>query len=348
MLYMLLAKHSNTQTEADEKIRRALRNKVRASEQVFENGDRVFYKREGKERWLGPGKVVFQDGKVVFVRHGDVFVRVSPNRLQKVHNNMTDETEREAEQSIEERSDENNDREEETESHTIWEDLPAPSCDERTTQNGQQIRKALKANDIIQYRVKNGDEWTKATVLGRAGKATGKNRYWYNLQDDISKEKKSVNLDQAQWQLITDDANVNIVTKQNRISSEDTSAKLAELQKLRHFNTYEEVKDCGQQTLSTRWIITNKEGQTKARLVVRGFEEDFMMPRDSPTVGKGTMKIFLAVSSINNWTIKTTDIKSAFLQASQLRSEANFCFTCFQRCFVKVVPLALFHFCGNL
>ena len=64
------------QTEADEKIRRALRNKVRASERVFENGDRVFYKRERKARWLGPGQIMFQDGKVGFVRHGAVFVRV--------------------------------------------------------------------------------------------------------------------------------------------------------------------------------------------------------------------------------------------------------------------------------
>lgn len=34
------------QSEADERIRRALRNKVRAAEQVFEHGDCVFYKRE--------------------------------------------------------------------------------------------------------------------------------------------------------------------------------------------------------------------------------------------------------------------------------------------------------------
>ena len=36
------------------------------------------------------------------------------------------------------------------------------------------------------------------------------------------------------------------------------------------------------------------------------------------------------------------------IHSSQLRSEANFCFACFQRCFVKVVPLALFHFFRNL
>ena len=66
-------------------------------------------------------------------------------------------------------------------------------------------------------------------------------------------------------------------------------------------------------------VITNKEGPTKACLVVRGFEEEFKMPRDSPTVGKGTMRIFLAISSINNWTIKTTDIKYAFSQGKEIR-----------------------------
>ena len=64
------AKHLNTlhasrkafiDTEANERIRRALRTKVRAAEQIYTNGDMVFYKREGKEKWLGPGKVVFQD-----------------------------------------------------------------------------------------------------------------------------------------------------------------------------------------------------------------------------------------------------------------------------------------------
>ena len=44
---------------------------------------RRLYKREEKERWLGPGKVMFQDGKGVFIRHGSSFVRVSPNRLLK-------------------------------------------------------------------------------------------------------------------------------------------------------------------------------------------------------------------------------------------------------------------------
>ena len=40
-----------------------------------------------------------------------------------------------------------------------------------------------------------------------------------------------------------------------------TVAKVAELLKLKQFNSYEEVKNCGQYTLSTRWVITKKDGQ---------------------------------------------------------------------------------------
>ena len=72
------------QSESNESIRRALHTKVRAAEDIYENVDRVYYKRKGKERWLGPATVVFQDGKAVFVRYGGIFVRVSPNRLNKI------------------------------------------------------------------------------------------------------------------------------------------------------------------------------------------------------------------------------------------------------------------------
>ena len=94
------ARKAFIQTEGDERIRRALRNKVRDSEQVFGYGDRVFYKREGKELLLEPGQVVFQDGKVVFVRHGAVFVRVSPNRLQKVTSYLADDGDRKSEHNL--------------------------------------------------------------------------------------------------------------------------------------------------------------------------------------------------------------------------------------------------------
>lgn len=79
------ARKAYIQTVSDERLRRALRTKVRAAEQIFENGDNVFfYKREGKERWLGPAKVVLQDGKVVFVKNGNICQGISEQNDQNI------------------------------------------------------------------------------------------------------------------------------------------------------------------------------------------------------------------------------------------------------------------------
>ena len=64
-------------------------------------------------------------------------------------------------------------------------------------------------NDIIQYKLQNSDERIKATVTGRAGKTTGKYKYWYNIKEDISEKKKSINFEQVDWELLNGVANVN-------------------------------------------------------------------------------------------------------------------------------------------
>ena len=69
--------------EADERIRRALCHQVRAVEDLLESGKMVYYKRDGSTKWLDLGKVIFQDGRLVFVWHGGVYVRASANRLIK-------------------------------------------------------------------------------------------------------------------------------------------------------------------------------------------------------------------------------------------------------------------------
>jgi hypothetical protein len=105
-------------------------------------------------------------------------------------------------------------------------------------------------------------------------------------------------------------------------TEEIVAAKLEELEKLKEFETYEEIKDNGLfQPISTRWVMTTKDGKTKARLVARGFEEKVFIPKDSPTVGKGALRIFLSIAASKNWKVKTTDIKSAFLQGKQLERD---------------------------
>lgn len=323
------ARKAYIQTEADERLRRALRTKARAAEQIFENGDTVFYKREGKDRWLGPANVVFQEGKEVFIRHGGIFVRVSPNRLTKTYDSQI---KTEVEGLDGNSSDQHNEADKiKMSSNTVTsvsETVPTPpdnpeairDQDERI-ERGRINPRHVKAYDIIKYKV--NDEWETGTIISRAGKSTGKYKTWYNIRDGNNKER-SVDLSVVEWEKIPD-TEINITCASDKVESEEkdiTMAKKNELDKLAQFNTYEEVAEQGQRTLSTRWVITSKEGKTKARLVVRGFEEkDLEIPRDSPTVGKGAMRIFLSIAGLEQWTVKTTDIKSAFLQGKELDRE---------------------------
>ena len=71
--------------ESSERIRRALRKKVRSYADVkYESGDKVFYKRKGMKGWRGPANVLEYDGTVELVRHGTAYYRCHPCHLLKV------------------------------------------------------------------------------------------------------------------------------------------------------------------------------------------------------------------------------------------------------------------------
>ena len=56
----------------------------------------------------------------------------------------------------------------------------------------------------------------------------------------------------------------------------------------------------------------------KTSLVARGFEEKLEAESTSPTVTKSTMRIRLVTAASNDWTVKSSDIKSAFLQGKKI------------------------------
>ena len=87
---------------------------------------------------------------------------------------------------------------------------------------------------------------------------------------------------------------------------------------------FEEVLDEGQETIGSRWVVTEKEKhdgqklQTKARLVARGFQETMKPQSDSPTVSKESFKILMAILANNDFKLASVDIRAAFLQSSTL------------------------------
>ena len=312
-------------SEADERIKRALRSKIRASEQIFNSGDRVFYKREGREKWLGPAKVVCQDGKVIFIRHGGVFVRVSPNRLllagKEFYQDKLEEEEQKSSKTV-------NDTE------MIKSDIPTELIGFEQKIKADSTTRSdlimLQRHDSIKYKIGVEDDWKDATVLCRGGKRTGEHKNWFNVQNTKTGDVIGLNLDQvAAWQKINTTApdehqeEVNVVMIPREKHEEDAciQAKFDELQKLKDFGTYETVPDKGQNRISTRWVLSRKGDIVKARLVARGFEDHEVHRKDAPTVGKSVMRLMMAVAASKSWPVKTTDIKSAFLQGKTIERD---------------------------
>lgn len=99
--------------------------------------------------------------------------------------------------------------------------------------------------------------------------------------------------------------------------------KQEEIQKWRDFNTFVEVPDKGQPTISTRWVCTRKFKEDKvvmkARLVACGFEENTdSLKTDSPTCSKECLRLLLCILSSKSWNLHSLDIKSAFLQGIEI------------------------------
>ena len=109
-----------------------------------------------------------------------------------------------------------------------------------------------------------------------------------------------------------------MLPKERRDSPECIAAKEAELQKLKDFDTYREVADEGQTRITTTWVLTLKGLEVKARLTARGFQEEDEHPKESPTMQKYSLRTLLAIAAAKGWPIETVDVKSAFLQGTNL------------------------------
>ena len=82
------ARQAFVKAESSERICQAFRYKIRENSEKYESGDKVFYERENSNKWKDPGFVIGQDRKIIFVRHGSIYVRVSANRIMKLNDEV--------------------------------------------------------------------------------------------------------------------------------------------------------------------------------------------------------------------------------------------------------------------
>ena len=115
--------------------------------------------------------------------------------------------------------------------------------------------------------------------------------------------------------------------------AEFAQAKQSEIQNWIHTGTISKIlrhKIPQEQILRCRWILTwkpidegdknpshhEKRHKAKARLVILGYLDPQLeqLPRDSPTLGKNSKMLLLQMIASQGWTLRSFDIKAAFLQ----------------------------------
>ena len=142
-----------------------------------------------------------------------------------------------------------------------------------------------EAKSKVLYHNPDHNSWNKPYVLGRAGKAGGKNSTWFNVKGLTQDKHVSVDSSKIEgWKNI--DEEVLVATQVNDMV-EILEAKQVELTNWRKHNVYDETDDVGQRVISVRWVITQKFKNKvicKDHLVARGFKEDLNnIRKDSPT-----------------------------------------------------------------
>ena len=182
-------------------------------------------------------------------------------------------------------------------------------------------------NSYVTYKLWDDDDWNQAKVLSRQPKQTGQYRDWLNVHVDGHDEPICVNWDNVdEWCELPFPEQALLLTKDQEMSQEVVDAKEAELHNMEKNYVFEKVPYVGQNTVSSRWILTGKfkdsERKVKARLVARGFEEDSThLKKDSPTCTRECLRLVFVVAAINSWELQSLDISAAFLQGNPIQRE---------------------------
>ncbi|KAK4317301.1 hypothetical protein Pmani_011614 [Petrolisthes manimaculis] len=203
---------------------------------------------------------------------------------------------------------------------------------EDTHEDSVRVKSIPKIGQKVKFLSKESDEWQTVTMHSRAGKSTGKYSNWRNVKyEDGSLSAFDWNRDVEMWIPILEENGVQepseiVMACENMENQKLDKAKQEEIKSWKNFGVYEEVTNMGQNALSVRWVVTEKENMDgkkniKARLVARGFEDKEEVQSDSPTVSKEMLRSFVAILASKKWGVNSIDIKAAFLQSERFERD---------------------------
>jgi transposase InsO family protein len=329
------ARKSFIENESAEKLRRAFRHQIRPDIGYnYHNGDMVLYKRMENDRWIGPGTVIGAEKKQVLVKHGGTYVRVHPTRLRLYNSSVEENHKKEQNEQMENVRDteKSENKNKEIKLDCVFDSREEDSDNEEQPEVVVTRKKEIvipkKGDNIDVKTLEKQDLWRKCYVLGKAGKTTGKNKYFMNVrfeEGDYCLDFENKVVDWKKQDLDSSDEQQSSFAEillENSTSAEIQDAMEKELCSWVNNKVYSEVKDVGQSRVSTRWVLKRKHSNgksfVKARLVARGFEDEeaSQIRTDSPTCSKEGLRIALMIIQANHWVCNSLDFKTAFLQSN--------------------------------
>ena len=211
----------------------------------------------------------------------------------------------------------------------------------KTKEPSNDVQK-LKKGMTIRVRYNDQNSWENIKLVSRAGKVGGKyQNEWNVLKEDDEPAVVDIDKEVEEWEEQENDNalrtnSVELIPYeikpielvpceifQLNHENEVEQAKLAELKSWKDNNVYTEVENKNQSTISIKWIIKPKllEGvlSTKARLVLRGYEEQSDFRTDSPTCKRESIRFALVVMATKRWKLHSSDFKTAFLQGKEIQ-----------------------------
>ena len=188
----------------------------------------------------------------------------------------------------------------------------------------EQIKALPDVKSQILFKLIDSDDWSTGYVHSRAGKSTGKYKSCFNIQDSKTNQIYVFDFINSNiiWEPIPNEILLTNTEKESHLA-----AKIKELENWQKNDVFEEIPYENQKIISTRWVIVPKEINgiitTKARLVVRGFEDQDSEKSEtnSPTCTKEAIRIALSIIAANEWDCKSIDAKAAFLQGKPLNRD---------------------------
>ena len=345
---MHAARKEFTHAESSAILKKALKSRVYPKGDDIINGDWIYYKKNNSKSkepiWSGPSKVTAVNGKKLFIDRGarlatvnrDDAIRIG-DEFWKIDDSLRseetcDENKNEVESSLDEEIADEGEVEGQLDGRDENGDMSEERNDENTS-NGprsesQDSYKRIKVGDAIEYKSPVTGALESAVVTSRAGKASGGNRFWWNIQTSSGDVKsvdmsRMVDLKRAEEESQIMDTLVVTVPRYMHSEPECVAAKEKELENWEQFEVYREVKDVGQTLLGTNWVLVKKDYGVKARLCVRGDQEEDKesVRTDSPTVNRVNVKLFYVLAASMGWQVRTADVKAAFLQGAPLERD---------------------------